>query len=46
MQGKIFLLGKSGCGKSSIAKSIAGLADVYTEKILVNSNTNLKILKM
>lgn len=43
LQGKnIFLLGKSGCGKSSIAKSIAGLADVYTGKILVNSNTKFE----
>ena len=43
LQGKnIFLLGKSGCGKSSIAKSIAGLADVYTGKILVKSNTKFE----
>lgn len=41
LKGKnIFLLGESGCGKSSIAKCIAGLANVYSGKILIKNKNN------
>lgn len=36
----IFLLGESGCGKSSIAKCIAGLSNIYTGRILVSDSDN------
>lgn len=41
LEGKnIFLLGESGCGKSSIAKCLAGLLNVYTGRILVSNGDN------
>ena len=41
LEGKnIFLLGESGCGKSSIAKCLAGLSNVYTGRILVSNGDN------